>query len=634
MTQIPTSGQDSMRLADRAPDLERVLNRGTSRPMSTAMFDASRIRRQTTWMIARDGVRLATDIYLPPRTPAPAIAIRTPYGRASELYAAALLAFAQRGWVSISQDCRGTGESEPDRWDYAIFEPEDGWDFVEWVTRQAWFDGLISSFGGSYAAATQWCMSAHPCMSAIAPEVGGLQVTRNTVRRHMFVNAYPRVVGKGSRRGAMSYTEIERAMEAETMASGYFNSPLRSEIPAAVFELNPELRGLTPSDAKRWIWRKYCQLDAQKRAQLMKNVLEVDEFSYTDYWSLPALFDCLIPYGAHTLPSVSGSALCARLRAPALLITGWYDWNLCDTLHSWTTLRAEASTDVASRSRLVITPAAHNVPGYHEGERDHPELRCNYRVDVDLLLSWCSVIRDHAVADWPVVTYYLMGANEWRVASDWPVPEAALTQLFLRANGALSCEPTDSSSAPDSYVYDPDQPTPTMGGSVLSFLYPSGSVDVSEVQKRSDVLTYTTPPLVRDLDIIGPLRLVLYASSSATDTDFSGRLSDVFPDGRALQLQSGTLRARYRNEVGDPELLEPGRVYRLEIDMWATANRFKAGHRLRLDISSADFPRFDRNANCGGAPGGPVPARQHIYHDVAHPSHLRLYVIGEPPLFR
>jgi putative CocE/NonD family hydrolase len=175
-------------------------------------------------------------------------------------------------------------------------------------------------------------------------------------------------------------------------------------------------------------------------------------------------------------------------------------------------------------------------------------------------------------------------------------------------------------------VYDPNDPTPTVGGSIVSSVYPPGSVDVSEAQRRSDVIAYTTAPLERDLDVVGPLRLILYASSTAVDTDFIGRLSDVFPDGRAIQLQNGALRARYRN-VTEPELLEPARVYRLEIDMWATANRFKAGHRVRLDVSSADFPRFDRNSNRGGEPGPAIAAEQTLYHDQEHPSHLVLSVI-------
>ena len=163
---------------------------------------------------------------------------------------------------------------------------------------------------------------------------------------------------------------------------------------------------------------------------------------------------------------------------------------------------------------------------------------------------------------------------------------------------------------------------------------PPGSVDVSAIQERSDVLTYTTVPLERDLDVVGPLRLILHASSSAADTDFAARLSDVFPDGHAVQLQSGMLRARYRSPEREPELLKPGRIYRFEIDMWATANRFEAGHRLRLDISSADFPRFDRNSNLGGEAGPPVPAMQTIFHDPGHPSHLLLSVLGTHPLLQ
>ena len=141
------------------------------------------------------------------------------------------------------------------------------------------------------------------------------------------------------------------------------------------------------------------------------------------------------------------------------------------------------------------------------------------------------------------------------------------------------------------------------------------------------MLTYTTEPLEHDLDVVGPLRMTLFASSSAVDTDFVARLTDVFPDGRAIQLQAGALRTRYREREGEPSFLEPGRVYRLEIDLWATANRFKAGHRLRVDISSADFPKFDRNSNRGGEPGEPVPARQMIYHDADHPSHLEVRVL-------
>jgi uncharacterized protein len=611
------------------PELEYVLTRGSTDPQTPALFAAAEIRRETAWVTMRDGVRLATDIYLPPALPAPAAATRTPYGRANERVMPAILALARRGYVVISQDCRGTGDSGPDVWDYFIFEPEDGIDFVDWVRQQVWFDGFLSSFGASYVAATQWCMAAHPHMSAIVPEVSGLQTTRSTVRRHMLVNGYPRAVGKGANRIPVPYTEIERLIHDETMATGYFDEPLRSPIPQILLERYPQLHAVSLSDAKRWLWKHYCSLPPAQRAELLKQLMRVSEFSYVEQCSLSTVFDCQITYGAHAIPSVGAGELCRRLHSPALVVAAWYDWNVGDVLASWEVYRREARPEVATRSRLVITPAAHNMSGYHEGEAEHPELRHNHRSNVDLMLLWYETVRERMTDSWPTVIYYLMGANQWRIASDWPVPEAKQFALYLGPAGTLTMEPPRQPSQPDRYVYDPQDPTPTVAGSIISYVYRPGSADVSRVQQRSDVLTYTTAPLEHDLDIVGPLRLILYASSDAFDTDFAARLSDVFPDGRAIQLQNGLLRARYRNLTGDPELLEPGRIYRFEIDMWATANRFKAGHRVRVDISSADFPRFDRNTNRGAEPGPPLPAVQTVYHDLEHPSHLLASVVRD-----
>lgn len=620
-------GQNLSRLAAVAPGLERILARGGAAVESLPLFAESQILRETLRVAMRDSVELATDVYLPPVLPAPAVVMRTPYGRAAPKLAHVFLAFATRGYVVISQDCRGTGDSEPDVWDYCVYEAEDGIDFVDWVTRQTWFNGFLASFGGSYVGMTQWCMSAHKAMSAIAPEVAGLQVTRSTVRRHMFVNGYPRAVGKGANRLPVSYEEVERLIEEETMATGFFNEPLRGTLPQPLLDGRANLRALPVSEAKRLLWAEYCDLPAAKRATVLKQLLGVSEFSYTDYCSLPVVLDCLIPYGVHAIPSVHPTALCRRIQAPALILTGWYDWTLGDTLLSWATLRREGIKDVTSRSRLIITPAAHNMPGYHERDEHHPELQHDHRSNIDLLLRWYKAVRERTTDSWPTVIYYLMGANEWRVAADWPVPEARAAALYLGSGGALSCDLPHEDSGFDTYTYDPMDPTPTVGGSIVSFLYPPGSVDVSKVQRRTDVLTYTTRPFDRDFDVVGPLRLILYVSSSAVDTDFVGRVSDVFPDGRAIQLQNGILRSRYRNPLASPELLEPGRIYCLEIDLWATANRFKAGHRLRLDISSADFPRFDRNTNRGGEPGDPISARQTVYHDPDYPSRLLLSVL-------
>ena len=182
-------------------------------------------------------------------------------------------------------------------------------------------------------------------------------------------------------------------------------------------------------------------------------------------------------------------------------------------------------------------------------------------------------------------------------------------------------------SEPSTYVYDPTHPTPTLGGKLLSSLYRAGSVDVSSLHERPDVITFTTAPLRSAIDVVGTLRLVLYASSNRTDTDFFARLSDVWPDGRAIELQSGAVRARYHRGHGEPELIEPGAAYCYTIEMWATANRFAKGHRIRLDICSSDFPRLERNANRGGEPGAPVTAAQTVYHDAFRPSCLLLPIL-------
>jgi uncharacterized protein len=593
-------------------------------------YAVSEIHCETVWVVMRDGVRLATDIYLPPSRPAPVIAMRTPYGRALDRLVGVFIAFARRGYVLISQDCRGTGNSEPDSWDYYMHEPEDSWDLVEWISDQDWFDGFVGACGGSYVGQTQWCMATHPRMSTIVPEVSGLGIAINTARLYMNLNAYARSVGKGEGKVPVHYTELERLMVEETRAGGYFNEPLHQPFSDALLSSYPELRMLAPTQAKRWLWEQYCAMSCAQRAEFVKLALGVKNVTVVEVESLSAIFGHRIPHDAHTIPRPDPAELCRLINAPPLMVTGWYDWGLNDALATWQLLGREATEQVRSRSRLIITPAAHNVPGYHEGMGDHPELQHNHRTvnHAGLLLRWYAAVREGTTDAWPTVIYYLMGANEWRLAEDWPPPEAKPLALYLGPGGTLAAKAPVQPSAPDCFVYDPQDPTPTVGGSIVSNVYPPGSVDVSEVQKRQDVLTYTTPLLERALDVVGPLRLILHVSSSAVDTDFSARLSNVFPDGRAIQLQSGMLRARYRNLTGDPEPLEPGRIYRLEIDMWATANRFKVGHRLRVDISSADFPRFDRNTNRGGDPGPPISATQTIHRSPQYPSQLLVSVLG------
>jgi predicted acyl esterase len=583
----------------------------------------------------RDGTQLATDIYFPPVLPGPVVVMRTPYGRAADGNVGAFLSFARRGYIVVSQDCRGTGASEPDSWDYYMYESEDGYDLIEWITHQDWFGGFLGACGGSYVGQTQWCMALHPAMSTIAPHVSGLGVGITTARLYMFLNAYARVIGKGADKIAVSMYDMERVFERETLSGGLFNEPLHSSLPEPLQQRFPNISGLPDSRRAQWLWEYYCGLSCAERAQFIKDVLGTTSVTSIDVESLPRIFGHCISHDAHTIPHRDPAELCKLFHAPPLLLTGWYDWCLHDALATWELFRREAQPEIAARSRMIITPHAHNMPGYHEGADRNIELirLPGLPSQIGILLRWYAAVREGKTDAWPRVIYYLMGANEWHVASDWPVPEAKPIALYLGEHGALLAQPPPKPSLPDRYTYDPCDPTPTVGGSIVSYMYPPGSVDVSEVQQRPDVLVYTSPTLDRELDVVGPLRMILYASSSAVDTDFVARLSDVFPDGRAVQLQSGILRARYRDLRGEPELLEPGRIYRLEIDLWATANRFKRGHRLRVDISSADFPHYDRNGNLGGEPGDPIEAHQSVFHDAEFPSHLLVRVLGSPPAF-
>lgn len=615
---VPVTGTMPRLLADAAPEFHAVLS-GERQPRATHPPDS--ITREMVLVPMRDGVRLATDLYLPPVMPAPAIAARTPYGRATlrPVYEA----LAAAGYAVVSQDCRGTGDSEPDHWEFYVYEREDSLDFVSWATRQPWYAGFLGSLGGSYVGGTQWCMAMHADMTAIAPEVAGLGlVPKPGARFHMYANAYARTVGHGADKVPVDIVEMEHRMLPETLATGYFNDPLRLPFPATLAERFPELRSLPDEQAREALWRRYSASGSDERASIIRLGLGVDDITIIETERLDLVFPRHVHGDAHLLPTTSPRQLCASVAAPALMITGWYDWCLDDTLQTWEALASYGREEVRERSRLLITPTAHNAPGYHEGKEAHPELERDYRGDPALLLHWYDAVREDQVDALPAVTYYLMGACEWRTASGWPPPEARRRELYLGPSGTLAWDTPPEWSEPDRYTYDPDDPTPTLGGSILSNVYPPGSIDVSELQVRSDVLTFTTPPLEGDLDVVGPLKLVLYASSSAPDTDFVARLSDVFEDGRAIQIQTGMVRGRYREPMAEPTLLEPGRIYRLEIDMAATANRFAAGHRLRVDISSADFPKLERNANTGGEPGPPVRAQQTVFHGAAYPSHL------------
>ena len=345
------------------------------------------------------------------------------------------------------------------------------------------------------------------------------------------------------------------------------------------------------------------------------------------------------PYWWHTnlLKHLEG------VRVPMYHLSSWYDIFLEGALHGFTGIRESGgSTQARGSQKLLIGPWAHLRPytmptSRGAGEADFgPEAMVQLH---DYLLRWFDYwlkdIETGIVAD-PPVRIFVMGENRWRDEAEWPLARTHYSLYYFHSRGSangsygdgtLSAVPP-SDEPPDTYVYDPEDPVPTLGGCTL--IIPQGVYDQRGLEERQDVLVYTSDTLERDVEVTGPLEVNLFASSTARDTDFTAKLVDVHPDGYARNLQDGVIRARYRESSTDPTLITPGRVYAYRIDLWATSNVFQKGHQIRIEISSSNFPRFDRNHNTGGPFGEETrmeKARQSVHHSTVHPSHIVLPII-------
>jgi putative CocE/NonD family hydrolase len=329
-------------------------------------------------------------------------------------------------------------------------------------------------------------------------------------------------------------------------------------------------------------------------------------------------------------------------RVPALHTAAWHDIFLGGTLHNYTGIKAHAATDEARQGQhLLVAIGGHAGGGRKIGDIDFGPEAAKYDEN-DTTLRWYDFLFKGEQNEFAGkhVKIFVMGLNQWRDEDDWPLARAKATKYFLRSDGAANSTRGDGSlstsaaaSEPaDKFTYDPGKPVPTVGGPLCcdaGHLAP-GPRDQRTLEERSDVLIYSTPPLDHDLEITGPVRLELFASSSAVDTDFTAKLVDAYPDGSAFNLTEGILRASYRNSQETAEPLTPGKIYSLAVDLWATSNVFRAGHRIRLEISSSNFPRFNRNLNTGESAAISskwATATNAILHDAAHPSALVLPVV-------
>src|ERR1700677_4276427 len=335
-----------------------------------------------------------------------------------------------------------------------------------------------------------------------------------------------------------------------------------------------------------------------------------------------------------------------KIQVPMLTIAAWYDIFQGGSLRNYLGMKEQAGTEAARNGqRLLVTIGGHAGGGRHIGDVDFGPAAAQFDEN-DVTLEWYDYLfkgKQNEFANGKPVRIFVMGLNVWRNEESWPLKQAKATSYYLnsqgKANSALgdgSLATTDAKAeATDTYVYDPANPVPTVGGPLCcdsTHLAP-GPRDQKDVEVRQDVLVYSTPPLEQSMEVTGPVTLDLYAKSSAVDTDFTAKLVDVGPDGKAINLTEGILRARFRESTkGEPKPITPGEVYEYKIDLWSTSNVFMKGHRIRLEVSSSNFPRFDRNLNTGKDSSSDsmiVKATNEFVHDAPHRSTLILPVVAK-----
>ncbi|MBM3740973.1 MAG: CocE/NonD family hydrolase [Acidobacteria bacterium] len=552
----------------------------------------------------RDGIKLYADLYRPDRDGKfPVIVVRTPYGKQRDGIHETKIGFAQRGYAVLVQDTRGRYESEG-AWDPFRAEARDGYDTVEWAARQPWSNGKVGMEGGSYLGNVQWQAAAltPPSLVAIFPAVASTSLYHNT-----FYHG-------GAFKLAVSYGWGVVRMPLRIMYPQYWHlekwSPAELKYEALMWKLPLGTLDLASSNQSVRHWRDW-----------------VRHASYDPYWR-----------------EVSVEERFANVKVPAHTHGGWFDLLLNGTLNGYTGMRQSGGTEAARKgARMIVGPWGHG-PSRKFGDIDFGPgaMRQIFDREIDFF--------DHhlmgaanGLGSEPPVEIFLMGINRWMHYSDWPIPGTRYTPFYLasggranslRGDGRLQAPKPAGGTGEDHYRYDPEDPVPTVGGNdCCGMPVSSGPVDQRPVEARNDVLVYTSEFLEQPLAIAGPVKMKLVAATDGPDTDWVVKLVDVYPDGSAMNIAEGVLRARYHKGLSRPELLKPGEAYEFEIDMRGTANVFQPGHRIRVDVTSSNFPQFDRNLNTGEDPVAATRvrvARQTVFHSAARASHIVLPVVDVP----
>ena len=569
-------------------------------PCVSALCQSGIVIERAVTMKTRDGVALKADVYRPAgEGPFPVLLQRTPYNKQNAADFA-LMAVAH-GFMVVVQDVRGRYTSEGE-WYPFKHETDDGFDTVEWAAALPHSNGKVGMFGGSYVGATQMlaAIGRPPHLAGICPVVTASNYHENWTYQG---GAFEQWFDESWTSGLAQDTLDHVIHDGTNAVTGSTILPIK-QYPLFNVHLDPA----APADklAPYFLdWLAHPTYDA-----------------YWKQWSIEENF--------------------ANIQVPALTIAAWYDIFLGGSLRNYLGLKAHAANEAArDGQRLLITIGGHAGTGQKIGDVDFGPAAAEYNENA-LTLEWYDYLflgKQNAFAKKPVLIF-VMGDNNWRYEDAWPLARAKQTSYYLHSSGKANSATGDGALSTitahkedaDNFVYDPANPVPTVGGPLCCdpVHLAAGPRDQKEVEARPDVLVYSTPALDQDIEVTGPVTLDLFAKTSAADTDFTAKLVDVWPNGFVQNLTEGILRARYHESTKTAAPITPGQVYEYKIDLWSTSNVFHKGHRIRLEVSSSNFPRFDRNLNTGKSAADDatfVKATNTVLHDSEHPSALLLPIV-------
>ena len=550
----------------------------------------------------RDGVSLYADVFRPVGNERyPVIVSRTPYSteRFPSAYEAGVY-FSRRGYVYVFQDVRGRHESDG-RWEPFFDDERDGYDTVEWAAKQPWSNGKVGMQGGSYLGQNQWraAQAGPPSLVTIFPSVASTSIYHDWITLN----------------------------GAWRLSFNFGWGPVRQE--SRIMQ-NP---GAHTVDGLHAI--HYDEVQRHLPLNTMQQLVGRRAKFYDDWLANP-------DYNAYWKP-LNVEEMFAKVAVPVHTFGGWFDIFSQGTLRGYVGMSQKGATERIRRgSNLVIGAWGHGST-QKTGDIDFgPTAHVNEQA---LQLRWYDYWLkgiDNGLAAEPPVKLFVMGRNEWVLENEYPLARTEFRPFYFASGGKANSDQGDgrltwqkpAGSAPaDRFRYDPNDPVPSLGGNnCCGTPTPAGPRDQRPIERRQDVLIYTSEPLPQEIEVTGPVKVVLHASSDAPDTDFVAKLVDVHPDGTSYNMAEGIVRARYRESVAAPAPLTPGKVYRFEIDMVGTSVAFLRGHRIRVHVTSSHFPQFDRNPNTGarfGATREVRVAEQTIVHDADHPSHILLPVIPD-----